>query len=182
MRHSSWSVAALATVLPILGASCHHQTVGAVPAPAPATEGYCWWSVFRTTLPADTVAVRFGRAFTALGLSGATWAQRADTTWAHAGPTRLDGAWGGGTYAARMVAYRNGDSTHFRHFVAVTPPPQGWAAPRDSVTADGRHLSLSPAGNPIGFCGALGRAARVHGTAPREPSGEESLDVWRRRP
>jgi len=175
------SFAVLPMLVAVLGAGCH-RPARTVPAPEPSSERYCWWTVFRTTLPPDTVAIHFERAFTALGLHDAKWTHLADTAWAQAVPTRLDGSWGGGMYAARVVAYRQGDGTRFRHFVAITPPPEGWAASLDSVTGDGRHVSISPSGNHIGFCQALGRAAQVHATAPREPSGEESLEVWRRIP
>jgi hypothetical protein len=159
-------------------AACHR------PSPRPAApvaleENHCWWAVFRTPLPPDSVAVHFVRAFDELGLRGSTWKQRGDTTWARAAPTRLD-AWSGGTFAARVVAVRMGDGTHFRHFIGVAPPVGGWPVAYDSVTAEGRHVVVNPAGATIGFCGALGRAARVHGTAPNEPDGEEKLDIWTR--
>jgi hypothetical protein len=125
------------------------------------------------------VAAHFVRAFDELGLHGATWTQRGDTAWAHAQPTRLDG-WSGGTFSARLVAVRMGDSTHFRHFVGVAARAGGWPAAHDSVTTDGRHLAINPAGAGIGFCGALGRAAQVHGTAPADPDGEEKLGIWTR--
>jgi hypothetical protein len=154
---------------------------GAPEAPAPRAleENHCWWAVFRTPLPPDSVAVHFARAFEQLGLRGGAWTQRGDTAWARAEPTRLD-AWSGGTFSARVIAVRKGDSTHFRHFVGVAPPAGGWPAAHDSVTADGRHIAVNPAGATIGFCGALGRAAQVHGTAPAEPDGEEKLDIWTR--
>jgi hypothetical protein len=151
--------------------------------PAPATpvapvrivaDQHCWWSVFRTDLPPDTVAVHFVRAFVALGLSDAAWHQVADTTWAQAGPTVLADAHGSGIYAARVVAYRHGDSTHFRHFVGVIAPALGWAPPPfDSANSGSRTIP---------FCGALGKAAAVHGTAPGNPDGEEKLELWRRIP
>jgi hypothetical protein len=123
--------------------------------------------------------VHFVGAFQEQGLRGGTWTQRGDTVWAHAQPTSLTD-WHGATYSARVVAYRAGDSTHFRHFVSVAPPSGGWPASYDSVTVDGRHVAIGPSGSPIGFCGALGRAARVHGTAPGNPDGEEKLELWTR--
>ena len=119
------------------------------------------------------------RAFDQLGLRGSTWIQRGDTAWAHAQPTSLPG-WYGATYSVRVVAFRVGDSTHFRHFIGVAPPAGGWPAAHDSVTADGRQVSVNPSGATIGFCGALGRAAQVHGTAPPNPDGEEKLGIWTR--
>lgn len=172
MRRPFASVTVLATLIGALHGGCRHPA-RTTPTPTEPAEGYCWWAVFRTPLPPDTVAARFAQAFTSLGLTGATWSHRADTALAHAGPTVLDGPRGGGTYAARVVAYRHGDTTRFRHFVAITPPPRGWAPPADRVRPAGRHIS---------FCGEIGRAAQTHGTAPREPNGEEKLDVWQRRP
>ena len=175
------AVAALVPLLAAVGAGCHRAAPAqsAASAPPALQEEYCWWTVFRTTLPPDSVAEHFVGAFAQLGLRGGTWTARGDTAWAHAEPTqRTD--WPGGTFAARVVAYRVGDSTHFRHFVSVAPPAGGWPASRDSVTADGRHVSISPSGSRIGFCGALGRASQVHGTAPANPDGEEKLDLWTR--
>lgn len=153
---------------------CRHPAP-ATPAPARAEEEHCWWTVFRTDLPPDTVAVHFVRAYTGAGLGGASWAHLADTAWAHAGPTVLGGARGGGTYEARVVAYRQGDSTSFRHYTSITPPSGGWAPPLDSVQG--------PAGGHVGFCDEVGRAALVHGISPqRQPNAEDSLPVFRQRP
>lgn len=173
------SAAASTAIMGLCGMLSCRQARPDVAAPLALAEGHCWWAVFRTPLPPDSVATHFVRAFAQLGLRGGTWAQRGDTTWAHAEPTPL-AAWHGGTYAARVVAYRVGDSTHFRHFVSVAPPAGGWPVSYDSVTADSRHLSVNAAGAPIGFCGALGRAAEVHGTAPADPDGEEKLELWTR--
>lgn len=177
LRGRSIGFAAAATI----GMAACRRAPSAAVVPLPMEEHYCWWSVFRTTLPADSVALHFVSAFGALGLRGATWTQRGDTTWAHARPTRLADRHGA-VYAARVVAYRFGDSTHFRHYVSVAPPEGGWPASYDSVTADGRRVSVSPTGSPIGFCGALGQAAQVHGTAPADPDGEEKLELWTRIP
>jgi hypothetical protein len=70
-----------------------------------------------------------------------------------------------------VVAYRHGDTTRFRHFIAARLPAQ--ATPDDSARLSSRR---------IGLCGELGRLSATHGTAPREPNGEETLDVWTRRP
>jgi len=173
------SCAAALTFLGLAGVPSCRRPEPAAPAPLALKENHCWWAVFRTTLPPDSVAGHFVDAFQALGLRGSAWTQRGDTTWAHSEPTKLD-SWHGATIAARVVAYRAADSTHFRHFVAMAPPPGGWPESYDSVTADGRHLAISPSGSPIGFCGALGRAAQVHGTAPADPDGEEKLQLWTR--
>ena len=157
-----------------LSIGCHHPAATPL-APARAEEEHCWWTVLRTDLPPDTVAAHFARTYTRAGLGGATWAHLADTAWAHAGPTELGGARGGGTYEARVVAYRQGDSTSFRHYTSITPPAGGWAPPLDSVQG--------PAGGHVGFCGEIGRAALVHGISPqRLPNAEDSLPVFRPRP
>ena len=172
-------LAASLVILTIPGALSCRPSQLVVHAPLALEESHCWWAVFRTTLPPDSVATHFVRAFTQLGLRGARWTRHGDTTWAHAEPTMLADRHGA-TYAARVVAYRAGDSTHFRHFVSVVPPAGGWPASYDSITADGRHLSVRAAGGPIDFCGALGRTAEVHGTAPADPDGEEKLELWTR--
>jgi len=171
---------ALATTL-VVATGCHHRASGTAPSPTRVEENPCWWTVFRTTLPVDTVTAHLVSAFTTLGLTNATSAQQGDTAWAKAGATRLD-AWRGGTYWARMAAFRRGDSTLYRYFVTVTPPPGGWPAAYDTVTSDGRGVSVNPAASMIGFCQAIARVSANHGTSPREPNGEESLPVWRRRP
>ena len=165
-RRSSAVIATAVILTSALATSCHRPEV-ATPAPLALHEEYCWWAVFRTTLPPDSVAVHFVRAFQSVGLTDATWTQRADTAFAEAGPTRLPVEWEGARVAARVVAYRRGDSTHFRHFVGLQQ------APSDSTNEGARR---------IGLCGALGQAAQLHGTSPREPDGEEKLDLWTHRP
>ena len=155
-----------ALLVAALGVGCRHPAAAA-PAPLALHEEYCWWAVFRTTLPPDSVAVHFVRAFESVGLTATRWTQRGDTAFAEAGPTRLSAEWNGGIAAARVVAYQHGDSTHFRHFLSLQPVPEG------SRIVGARTIPL---------CGALGQAAQVHGTSPREPDGEEKLDVWNRRP
>lgn len=176
MSRSFSSAAVLAMLLAVLGAGCHRHHVVTAPAQSAVVRpslGYCWWAVLQTTLPPDSVAAHFQRGYTALGLTGATWTHSADTAWAHAGPTPLVGrSPAGATYESGAVAYSHGDSTHFRYYVAINPPPQGWQ-PADSLVLSGRT---------IGFCGEVNRAADFRWSGPREPTGEESLAVWRRRP
>jgi hypothetical protein len=155
-----------------VGAGCRRS---ASPAPLPTQssldEDYCWWTVMRTTLPLDSVATRFERAFAAAGLAGAIPTYRGDTAWVHAGPTPVgDPAI---VSESRVVAYRHGDSTHFRHFVAIAPHATG-----RPQRADTSNL----AGHRIGLCARILRAAAIPSWAPREPTGEETLDVWKRRP
>ena len=125
--------------------------------PVSLNEEHCWWAVYRTALPLDTVANRFARAFTKLGFAPSAPSQAGDTAWINAGPARLSG-YGGRPIEARMVAYRAGDSTHFRTFVATG------------------------ASQAIELCQQISQAAPVGGVTLREPDGEETLSVWRRRP
>ena len=163
-----------------LGAGCHRQAPASAPGPAAVADTPCWWTVFRSPLPVDTVAGHLVNAFITLGLTNATSAQQGDTIRAQAGPRPLDDRFGG-TYSARMVAFRRGDTTLYRYFVTAVPPSGGWPPSHDSVTATGAHISVNPAGSVIGLCVAIGNTSGNHGTAPREPNGEESLPVWRRR-
>jgi len=126
-------------------------------APVSVNEEYCWWAVYRTSLPVDTVANRFARAFTAMGFVPSALSRVGDTAWINAGPSSLAGN-GPRPIEARAVAYQAGDSTHFRTFVAGG----------ESQT--------------IFLCQQILQAAPVGGVALREPDGEEKLSVWRRRP
>ena len=172
-----YSVAAGGLLL-ILGAGCRSRASTTRLAPAPAVaENYCWAYVLRTPLAPDSVASRYVRAFTHAGLAVATWGHQADTAWAAGALTPLErrGDPAGVRYASRVVAYRAGDSTHFRHYVTVAAPPSGWGQPVDTAAgAATRRL--------LGFCGDLARAAAVGASAPRQPTGEEGLDVWVARP
>ena len=162
-------------------AACHGPAPrSGLPTPAreQAHEDYCWWSVFRSPLPVDTVAARFTRAFEILELSSIASTRVADTVRLYAGPTVLGGAHHGGTYAVRVVAYQRGDSTHFRHFVAIAPPATGWPE-AIGASARGENVGL---GRHLAFCGELGTVAQTQGTAPRMRDGEESQAVWRNSP
>jgi hypothetical protein len=124
--------------------------------PVSLSEDHCWWAVYRTSLPLDTVAARFALAFTSIGFAPAAPSQVGDTAWINVGPSRISG-YDGRPIEARMVAYRAGDSTHFRTFVA---------------TGESQAIEL---------CQQISRAAPVGGVTLREPDGEEKLAVWRRR-
>lgn len=124
--------------------------------PVSQKEEYCWWAVYRTSLPLDTVANRFAAAFTSIGFSPSAPSQVGDTAWINVGPSILSG-YEGRPIEARMVAYRAGDSTHFRTFVA---------------TGESQAISL---------CQQISQAAPVGGVTLRGPDGEEKLSVWRRR-
>jgi hypothetical protein len=113
----------------------------------------------------DSVAMRYANAYTTLGLSGAAWSRNADTAWAEGGPSVLSRTEGTGVFAARVVAYRRGDTTLVRPFIAVRP---------EGSVHDG---SLA-----IPFCGAAIRAAQAGTTTPRDQEKDDSLPLWRRRP
>lgn len=179
MRRYSSSAAALMILSALSGVGCHRQhvaTARAHGALASPDWDYCWWAAMRTTIPPDSVAVRFERGFTAIGLTDATWAHSADTAWAHAGPTPLrDGEQqlpAGVTYESRAVAYATGDSTHFRYWFRTNPPQGGWARAADSVEAT----------RPFAICGRIAQAADIQSSVPKFPTGEETLAVWRHRP
>jgi hypothetical protein len=125
--------------------------------PVSLDEEHCWWAVYRTSLPLDTVVDRFARAFTSIGFAPSAPSQVSDTAWINVGPSRISG-YEGRSIEARIVAYRVGDSTHFRTFVATGPS------------------------QAIELCQQISRAAPVGGVTLREPDGEEKLSVWRRRP
>jgi hypothetical protein len=165
MRASLVTIGSLAIAAGLSG-GCRHAKPQTASAPLvwPAEE-YCWWAPLRTAMSPDSVAVRYATAFATLGLSGAGWSHRADTAWAEAGPTVLSRATGGGIFAARVVAYRRGDTTLVRPFVAARP--EG-SAPAGSLT--------------IPFCGDAIRAAHAATTQPHDEERDASLPVWRRRP
>jgi hypothetical protein len=127
-------------------------------------EDHCGWAPQRTATTPDSVAVRYARAFATLGLSGAGWSRQADTAWAEGGPTVLSRPTGAGLYAARVVAYRRGDTTLVRPFVAVRP----------AGDVNVGHLSIP-------FCGDAMRAAQAGLTATGEELRDDSLPIWRRR-
>jgi hypothetical protein len=156
---------ALMTFIVISAAGCHNQVPPLSPT-ARRAEDPCWWAVMRSPLSQDSVARSFQQAFNAVGLTNPTIIRMADTAWVHAGPTRMAES-GGAIYESRVVAYWHGDSTHYRQYIAITPQPG------DSVNLGQRAIP---------FCGATARAAAVQGSAPRAPTGEETLTIWNRTP
>ena len=163
MRQGFSDTAMIMLLIVVLSAGCRSHPVVTTPATARLSEEYCWWAVMRSPLRPDSVAARFQRAFTSVGLTSSTWTRSADTAWAHAGPTALGAGASGPMYESRVVAYWHGDSTHFRQYVSMAPKP-GYSA------------------NKIGLCQDIGRAAAVPTSVPREPTGEESLKLWTRIP
>ena len=166
MRYRRLPTAILLALTAALSAACHRSTIQTASTPTSwPEEEHCWWAPLRTAVSPDSVALLYARAYATLRLSGAVWTHQADTAWAEAGPTVLSRPEGSGLYAARVVAYRRGDTTFVRPFVAVRPD--------DGVNAG--HLSIP-------FCGDAIRTARAGTTAPSAEEPDESLPVWRRRP
>jgi hypothetical protein len=147
------------TLLPAaLLSGCHRASPPTVAAFPAAHEDYCWWTAFRTDVPVDTVAARFRLAFSSLGLTVSDASTLADTAWVNASARAVDSH--SEVVGARMVAYRIGDSTHFRSYVTL----------------------LRPSDQTISTCAQIAQKAAVRALAPRTLDGEEKLDVWRRRP
>ncbi len=161
-RRPMRSVTAAMLLGVVLSSGCRHRATPA-PAPAPAKWEYCWWTVLVTTLPLDSVATRFERAFLATGHTGVNRMRIADTAWTLAGLAPIDSVTRA-TYSARAVAFRQGDTTRFRYYVAVSPPTDS-------------------AANRIALCGTIARAAAIPTmTYRRDPNADDSLAVWNRVP
>jgi hypothetical protein len=160
--------AILLALVASLSIGCHHQRAQTAVTPSARPGGeHCWWAAYRTAMSPDSVAARYARAYTTVGLSNSGWSHSADTAWAEAGPTALSRDGGTRTYAARVVAIRRGDTTFFRPFQSVQLQP-----------ADSRGKGALT----IPFCADLSRAAMTGGTAPRDEEPDDSLPLWRRRP
>lgn len=166
LRNHQSTRAVLLALTATLSGGCHRSTPQTANTPtAWLKEEHCWSAPLRTGSAPDSVAARYARAFATLGLSAAGWSHQADTAWAEGGPTVLARPGGTGLFAARVVAYRRGDITLVRPFIAVRP---------DSEVNAGR-LSIP-------FCGDAIRVAEAMTTAPRVEERDDSLPVWRRRP
>ena len=116
MRISALAVS-IATPLAFAVYGCRPSAPKVAVVPLSPKEEYCWWAVYRTSLPLDTVVNRFAAAFTSIGFAPPAPSQVGDTAWVNVGPSKLTG-YEGRPIEARIVAYRAGDSTHFRTFVA----------------------------------------------------------------
>lgn len=162
----------------LIAAGCQKQAPTSAPAPVAAREEfYCWKIVRRTTLPIDSVAVHFQRAFLAIGLTNASWTRSADTVTVQGGPTVIDSLTVDTvyrSYATRAVAYRVGDTTRFRYFVAMDPAPRGIRQPSDAASRARQRL--------LDLCADIVRNYGMRSTEPREANGEDTLAVWRARP
>jgi hypothetical protein len=164
-----------------LVAACHHPAaIAPAPIPLPGAWQHCWWTAMRATLPVDSVASAFRRAFVTVGQSGVHWTRSADTIFVRAGPAPLlpldvsfDTASYGATYWARAVAFKQGDSTHFRVYVAIVTPAKGWAHPTDSLHTQRLLPTCQVIANAVHF-----RWIRRAG----DPGDEEKLPVWSRVP
>jgi hypothetical protein len=139
--------------------------------PLRLNEEYCWWAVLRSARKPDSVAAMFARAFRTSGFSTVNYKKSADTARAIASPTEFYPH--RATIASRAVAYWHGDSTHFRYFVAVGPPTSVSLQTTDSL--DSGKLLLD-------MCARIARAAAIGWSAPRSPTGDEELSVWKRTP
>jgi hypothetical protein len=167
MRRSLASPSILLALVGTLAVGCHHQKPQtAITTSARSEYEHCWWAAYRTTISPDSVAARYARAYTTVGLSNSSWSHLADTAWAEAGPTALVREGDTLSYAGRVVAIRRGDTTFFRPFNALHP--------NDGTGKEGGHR--------IGFCGEVSRAALTGGAAPRDEEPDDTLPLWRRRP
>jgi hypothetical protein len=149
-------IAFAAAIIGVAAGGCHHH-VTVAPLPTWNAGEHCWWAVQRSPLPADSVARRLLGAFRTAGLEAVAQSHVGDTLWVFGNPRTFPS--GQLEFRARAVAYQDGDSTHYRVYFANVP------------SADG-----------IGLCQQIFRAAAIPGVTPREPTGEESLAVWTRRP
>lgn len=57
----------LLAMVTLAGLGCRRAPAPA-PAPVPLEEEHCWWAVLRSSLPPDSVAAHFERAYGAVGL------------------------------------------------------------------------------------------------------------------
>jgi hypothetical protein len=65
------------------------RVASVTPAPMQLDEDHCWWAVLRSTELPDTLASRFQRAFTKVGLNDVRSTRSGDTVWVVTSP---DGA------------------------------------------------------------------------------------------
>jgi hypothetical protein len=171
---------AVVLLIAAAGAGCRRR-VDVAPVPPPANWEHCWWTVIRSTLPVDSVAAGYRRAFVTVGLPNIHWNRSGDTIWVRGGPAPLlpsdvpfDTATYGAKFWSRAVAFQQGDSTHFRLYAAIVPPAGGWP---QSVPANSSPHSALPA------CEAVARAAAVRWIKRAgDPADEEKLRGWSRVP
>lgn len=146
--------------------SCH-TSASLPPLTNGESESACWWTVLRTSLPRDSVAARFQRAYETLGFQNVVSTTMADTTRVVALPTL-----GSRSRArSRVVAFSAGDSTNFRFFVQELPSP----SPREA-----RQPSDASQSDDLESCSQIAHAAAIRWSTPtRSPNKEDSLEVWK---
>jgi hypothetical protein len=152
--------------------ACQHQATPATSAAVPLSSRsreFCWWAVLRAASAPDSIAGRFQRAYSELNLANVATGTWGDTAWAHAGPSSAPMRTTNVLYESGALAYRTGDSTKFRYFVAISAPPGGWIRSSDSVAASAGDLD---------FCADIARRASIRWSAPKSPTGEESMPLW----
>jgi hypothetical protein len=172
----------LALILCVAGSACR-RPIQTATVPLPANWSHCWWTAIRSTLPPDSVAARYRRAFVMAGLTSVKWTRSADTIWLRGGPAPVlhdeanpfDSVQAGETFWVRVAVFPQKDSSHFRLYVAIVAPPRGWAHPGDSSDLASRQTF------PV--CEAIARAADVRWIRRSgDPGDEEKLPVWSRIP
>ena len=135
----------------IAAGACHSAAPPGM-VPVAAHEEYCWWAVQRSPLPVDSVINRFAKAFRAVGVAPTSPQSAGDTSWIVASGN--DSVRQDSIVRVRAVAFRKGDSTLYRNFVTASGPA-------------------------ISTCQRIAVAAAIPGLTPRNPTGEESMAVWK---
>ena len=152
--------------------ACRHQATPPTSAAAPLpsrTREFCWWAVLRAASAPDSIAGRFQRAYSELNLANVATGKWGDTAWAHAGPSSAPMRTTNVLYESGALSYPTGDSTKFRYFVAISAPPGGSTRSSDSVAASAGDLDV---------CADIARRASIRWSAPKSPTGEESMPLW----
>ena len=153
----------------VMIAGCHGAIAPSSPAAISDGESACWWTLVRTAVPPDSVAVRFKSAYATLGLQDIVSSGSADTTTVVARPSLGEGA----NFGSRVVAYRQGDSTSLRFYVEAWP-----ARMTSKATAD----TPGSRSDELESCSTVARAAGIKWSTPRRrPNGQDSLPVWQDR-
>jgi hypothetical protein len=130
--------------------------------PVPSESAYCWWTARYLAVAPAWVAARFEHALQTVGFTRVEKGASADSTWATAGPSTVQGIHGSALFAFRAVAFPAADSARcawrgiasaplvkrpagaqscFHTDVWIYAPRRGWTA-QDSAAASGRVLHL----------------------------------------
>ncbi len=178
-----WRRRAAVLLILMAGAAGCRRPMNTAAVPLPAKWTHCWWTAIRSTLPPDSVAAHYRRAFVTVGLTSVKWARSADTIWVRGGPAPIlpdeahpfDSVQAGETFWGRIAVFSHADSSHFRLYVAIMPPPRGWAH------ADDPSGIASKQSFPA--CEAIARAADLRWIRRSgDPGDEEKLPLWSRIP